>query len=345
MAISSWSAGIIRPVAVAPTGPYQDGVASGVWTMDEAAYWTKQGLWPIAGNALIRGIFAGGVNNYQSLQTVTIPTLGNAVSFGSLSVGIRGASGFASSTRGIFGGAANSSGEPINVIQYITIASAATSIDFGDTTVSRSATGGASNETRGLFAGGDSGPALNVIDYITIATTGNATDFGDLTQSRFALAGLASTTRAVFGGGLLSATVRTTIDYVTIASTGDAVSFGDLSNRTQHLAACSSATRGLFAGGQNNTSQEVNIIEYITISSTGAATDFGDLLYATYTIAGTSSSTRGIFGGGISDSSGIGAMNVISYVTIATTGNALDFGDLVSTQYLLSACSNAHGGL
>jgi len=49
MAISSWNAGIIRPVAVAPTGPYQNGAAPGVWTLDQVAYWTKQGLWPTAG--------------------------------------------------------------------------------------------------------------------------------------------------------------------------------------------------------------------------------------------------------------------------------------------------------
>jgi len=33
MGIKDWNAGIIRPVAVAPTGPYQDGAASGVWTI------------------------------------------------------------------------------------------------------------------------------------------------------------------------------------------------------------------------------------------------------------------------------------------------------------------------
>jgi hypothetical protein len=51
MGISAWNAGIIRPVPVAPTGPFQNGRAPGVWTLDQAAYWTKQGLWPIAGNA------------------------------------------------------------------------------------------------------------------------------------------------------------------------------------------------------------------------------------------------------------------------------------------------------
>ena len=52
-------------------------------------------------------------------------------------------------------------------------------------------------------------------------------------------------------------------------------------------------------------------------------------------------STRGLFGGGTTGS----ASNVIDYVTIASTGNATDFGDLTVARYRLSACSNAHGGL
>jgi len=48
--ISKWNAGIIRPVPVAPAGPYENGAAPGVWTLDQVAYWQKQGLWPIAGN-------------------------------------------------------------------------------------------------------------------------------------------------------------------------------------------------------------------------------------------------------------------------------------------------------
>ena len=44
MAQKDWNAGIIRPVPVAPAGPYQDGAAPGVWTLDQVAYWLKQGL-------------------------------------------------------------------------------------------------------------------------------------------------------------------------------------------------------------------------------------------------------------------------------------------------------------
>jgi hypothetical protein len=50
-----------------------------------------------------------------------------------------------------------------------------------------------------------------------------------------------------------------------------------------------------------------------------------------------------LFGGGEDDA--IGRVNVIFYVTIATTGNALDFGDLTNTPQNLAACSNVHGGL
>ncbi len=50
MGISKWNAGIIRPVAVAPTGPYQNSSAPGVWTLDQQAYWDKQNLWPTAGS-------------------------------------------------------------------------------------------------------------------------------------------------------------------------------------------------------------------------------------------------------------------------------------------------------
>ena len=35
----------------------------------------------------------------------------------------------------------------------------------------------------------------------------------------------------------------------------------------------------------------------------------------------------------------------IDFITIATTGDALDFGDLLSTEKWFQGCSDAHGGL
>ena len=54
-----------------------------------------------------------------------------------------------------------------------------------------------------------------------------------------------------------------------------------------------------------------------------------------------SSHTRGVFGGGQSPA----AINVIQYVTIATTGNATDFGDLTWAGGYRSGFSDCHGGL
>jgi len=79
MSIKNWPGGFIQPIPPTPAGPYQDGAAPGVWTLDQAAYWLKQGLWPIAGNSQ-RGLFAlgfpGAISNV--INFITISSLGNA---------------------------------------------------------------------------------------------------------------------------------------------------------------------------------------------------------------------------------------------------------------------------
>lgn len=42
--------GLITKTPVTPTGPYAEGSASGVWTLDQAMQYTKQGIWPQASN-------------------------------------------------------------------------------------------------------------------------------------------------------------------------------------------------------------------------------------------------------------------------------------------------------
>ena len=79
------------------------------------------------------------------------------------------------------------------------------------------------------------------------------------------------------------------------------------------------------------------------MSSAGNATDFGDL-NTTEKIAnrGTSNSIRGLFCGGYD---GATFVNSISAITIATTGNAVDFGDIIGKLRYPSAVSDSHGGL
>ena len=57
------------------------------------------------------------------------------------------------------------------------------------------------------------------------------------------------------------------------------------------------------------------------------------------TTAERGSRGRGLFGGGDPST------DIIDYITIATLGNAVDFGDLTQDRRHLEACSNGHGGL
>jgi hypothetical protein len=192
---------------------------------------------------------------------------------------------------------------------------------------------------RGLF-GGDNWE----IEYIAISSTGNAGDFGNLSLYREKLAATSNGTndRGVFGGGSMSANRYNIIDYVTVSTTGNASDFGDLASSRQELAASSNGTsnRGVFGGGTTDISLCSNIIEYITISSTGNASDFGDLVEEIRGTSATSNATnnRGIFGGGVSSSAS--KFNTIEYITISSTGNTTDFGDLLSATYVLAASSN-----
>ena len=57
-------------------------------------------------------------------------------------------------------------------------------------------------------------------------------------------------------------------------------------------------------------------------------------------VGGTSNRSRGIFAGGQP-----GPSNVMDYITIASTGDAADFGDLSAARTNASMNSDAHGGL
>ena len=99
------------------------------------------------------------------------------------------------------------------------------------------------------------------------------------------------------------------------------------------------ATRGVLAGGYTPAAW-VNTIDYIMIATAGNAVEFGDLTEPRGDFSGTiSSETRGCFAGGYFPSPQI-RYNVIDYVTIATQGNALDFGDLLVDQPTAQAASS-----
>lgn len=198
----------------------------------------------------------------------------------------------------------------------------------------------------GVFGGGNTGSIDNVISCVSINTAGNAKDFGDLTRRRYNLAACSNgaNDRGVFAGGYgsLPSGNANNIDYVTISSKGDATNFGSLTIARELPCATSNGTneRGIFAGGLA-TSTYYNQIQYITISSTGNAALFGILTTRRTGNAGLSNgvNNRGVFGGHEYPYSTI--QNYIEYITISTTGNAADFGDLTAPKSSLSGCSNS----
>ena len=190
---------------------------------------------------------------------------------------------------------------------------------------------------RGVFGGGQS-------------AISNAIDFGDLTQARLGPEAFASTTRGVFTAGYpFPSAVVGTIESITISSTGNSVNSGfNLTTVRVYFSAFSNSVRGVVAGGLTNGSSgsETNTLEYVTISSLSNSIDFGDLSAAKPYTASTSSSTRGIIGGGNTYSApATTIINVIDYVTIMSTGNAVDFGDLSQARNNLSACSSPTRGV
>jgi hypothetical protein len=243
--------------------------------------------------------------------------------------------------RGVFGG--SSAPTAVNTIDYITIATAGNVSYFGDLTQAKGGISACSSSTRGIFGGGFTPTSINTIDYITISTTGNASDFGDLTtNTRNQVMSCSSSTRGIFAGG----SGTNVIDYITIATTGNATDFGDLIVGISGGGACASPIRGIFAGGDGPASPFSNIISYITIATTGNATDFGDLLVGRGDMTGCSNNIRGVFSGGVTQYSPIFLfINNIDYITIATTGNAQDFGDATIAKGTYGGCASSTRGI
>ena len=277
----------------------------------------------------------------DSIDFITISTMGNAQDFGNSTDSRYTYSTCASRTRGFIAGGAFSL---VDTIEFVTFASTGNATDFGNLTQSRWVMcQGAADSTRGMFVGGlDPGPSttFNIIDFITMAQTGNAVDFGDISSTRRMGSGCQSSTRAIFAGGYTPSNTNV-IDFVTTSTTGDAADFGDLNYEQKNGSAASNSTRGLFFGGNDGGNPYNNNISFITIATKGNAADFGDLTVSVGGGGSSSSPTRAVRGGGLAP----GNSNVIDFVEIATTGNAVDFGNLNAKGHNLQGFSNGHGGL
>ena len=297
------------------------------------------------------------VNNKQGLEGAHGPVVSGTVemnSTGAMSLprgntDYRGGRG-----RGIWGGGygASSPYPELSALDYVQIATTGIGYDFGDLTTTGTVSGGTASSTRGLFFGGrrPGGGTSNIhttIQYVTISSTGNSFTFGDLSYRPASGSGASNNTRAIFAGGYNAISPYsgpqgtgsglTNIDYATIASTGNASSFGELTTGRSVRFSASSPTRGVFGSGRTfhspATIVRTNVIDYVEIATQGNSMDFGDILpsqqyvEAFYGNAGNSS-TRAIICSG-NDAGGSGNDNELSYITLASKGDAIDFGDSI----------------
>ena len=248
--------------------------------------------------------------------------------------------------RGVLMGGYESYPSVVSQIDFLTISTLGNTQDFGDMNAGSGAGAVCSSRTRAIHSGGQIPSNVNQIEFITFSSTGNGTDFGDMTQVKASHQAGSDQTRGIIAGGKVypASTYTDTIEYVTMASEGNALDFGNLTLAKSHGACANSSTRLVHASGQINPSGYTNVMDFITIASTGNATDFGDTVISGafgWTMGIVSSSTRGLFALGSNDS---GTYNSIEFITIATLGNAQDFGDLSETEvYKAGMCSPTRG--
>ena len=235
---------------------------------------------------------------------------------------------------GLFiGGKSTAGGFPaIADYEKIVITTTGNGVDYGDLTAARRCAGALSNATRTLFVAGQnsSDTAVNNIEYINPLVGGTAVDFGDLASSssvsQYIHSCLSNSTR----GCIYPALTGNTIEYVTIGSTGNSTDFGDQTVARGNTGTLASPTRGICVNGDD--ASRSNVIDYITIASTGNATDFGDSTQASAGSNALSNSTRGVYSLSNNGDAPSGACNILNYITIASTGNATDFGDLTQVK-------------
>ena len=156
--------------------------------------------------------------------------------------------------------------------------------------------------------------------------------------------------RGLIGGGNPSGSNSVnSISYFDISTLGNATDFGDLTVSREVLSATSDGTYALwFTGAINNISTSSNVIDYVTTATPGNATDFGDVTTARRLTGGNgalSDGTYGLLGGGRNYGTGGSNYNIIDYVTIASPGNAIDFGDLTTSRLGTSGVSDGTYGV
>ena len=243
-------------------------------------------------------------------------------------------------TRGfIVGGRNNGSG--IKNIQFVNMNNTGNFSDFGDMDENKRVPMGMANRVEGRVCGGLNGSSYsNAVDRIVIPSQGNSVNTIDLTEGVYNGAAMASSTRGIRAGGSPGSGEVNTIDYMTFGNEQNFVDFGDLFDDRQSCGGCASPTRGVIMGGFDAPAR-VNYIEYITIATLGNGSNFGDLAATRAPNQGVmSNAVRGLAFGGGAPGPVAGDSNTIEFITIATLGNAIDFGDCTNNGGDRAGCAS-----
>ena len=289
------------------------------------------------------------VTAVNNIETLTIATTGNATDFGdftatgSIAMNIRDGAAGGDHNRILYGAAYVDNGSPSagdlvsqTGIHYVTANTPGNTQDFGDLpSTYYQDHGGDAGDGKMHFRSQGSGSGTTIVT-VTIQTTGNATDLIDLYNTDGYSWGAVSSndTRAVAFGGKYLNYFQTSIDYFTPGNSSvAAAAFGTLTLGGQNPAATNdngTGNRTIFHLGYEATGGGAlsNSIHYMDTASLGNSADFGDLTSARQRGGASASNTRALFHGGQESTPSSSAINTVDYVTIATTGNATDFGDI-----------------
>ena len=223
------------------------------------------------------------------------------------------------------------------LIDAFNTATSGNAFDFGDASAARynNGHGGCASATRGVIADG------TMMEYVVFSSGGGSNDFGDHRLGSSISAGMghaADGVRGLLAGGYVAPVNLGTIDFINIATTGSSSLFGEFDDgSTGGYFPMASPTRAVFGRARQG-------LNYINFTAGGKTISFGSMTGDPRTghIASCSNSTRGIMAGGESPSPS--KVNTITYITLATLGDGVVFGDLTGAKNDHDAVSSSTRG-
>ena len=155
-------------------------------------------------------------------------------------------------------------------------------------------------------------------------------------------------TIGLFGGGY-SPGLFQIISSINVDTTGTFAAFGNLAAGTRGVTAMGSRTRAVFTGGyEPGFSNRIQFHTFANADTSGhnGTTDFGDLSTGAFNPASLSNNTRGIITSIEASGSPIAQLNnLIDFITIASTGDAVDFGDQATVSRHAAPMASATRGV